>query len=125
VPIDRDHLAHLLRSQRRHQGLGGPDTLALTQKLMPRPAVIAPAKQGPERMRAGIELREPVDTQQGGKKQCLKAAQKRLLAVRQQGKVIARMRLLLGLYRLRELSHNRVKGMLLVEPMGKHMHADT
>jgi hypothetical protein len=76
-------------------------------------------------MLAGIELREPVDTQQGGKKQCLKAAQKRLLAVMQQGKVIARMRLLLGLYRLRELSHNRVQGMLLVEPMGTHMHADT
>ncbi len=55
----------------------------------------------------------------------LKAVQKRLLAVMQQGKVIARMRLLIGLYRLRELSHNRVKGMLLVEPMGKHMHADT
>ena len=35
------------------------------------------------------------------------------------------MRLLLGLYRLCELSHNRVKGMLLVEPMGNHMHADT
>jgi hypothetical protein len=42
----------------------------------------------------------------------------------QQGKVIARMRLLIGLYRLRELSHNRVKSMLLVEPMGKHMHTD-
>jgi len=42
----------------------------------------------------------------------------------QQGKVVARMRLLLGLYRLRELSHNRVKGLLLVEPMGQHMPAD-
>ena len=76
-------------------------------------------------MLAGIEPREPVDTQQGGKKQRLKAAQKRLLTVMEQGKVIAWMRLLIGLYRLRELSHNRVKGMLLVEPMGKHMHADT
>ena len=42
----------------------------------------------------------------------------------QQGKIIARMRLLIGLYRLHELSHYRVKSMLLVEPMGKHMHAD-
>ena len=92
---------------------------------MQRPTLIAPAKQGPERMLASIELREPVDTQQGGKKQGLKAAQKCLLTVMEQGKVIAWMRLLIGLYRLRELSHNRVKGMLLVEPMGKHMHADT
>ena len=76
-------------------------------------------------MLAGIEPREPIATQQGGKKQRLKAAQKRLLTVMEQGKVIAWMRLLLGLYRLRELSHHRVKGMLLVEPMGKHMHADT
>ena len=72
----------------------------------------------------GIKRAEAVDTPQGGKKQGLKAAQKRLLAVMQQGKVIARMRLLIGLYRLRELSHHRVKGMLLVEPMGKQMHAD-
>ena len=76
-------------------------------------------------MLAGIEPREPVDTQQGGKKQRLKAAQKRLLAVMQQGKVIARMRRLIGLYRLRELSDNRGKGIVLVEPMGKHMHPDT
>ncbi len=72
----------------------------------------------------GIKLAEAVDTPQGGKKQRLKAAHKRLLAVMQQGKVVARMRLLLGLYRLRELSHNRVKGLLLVEPMGQHMPAD-
>jgi hypothetical protein len=75
-------------------------------------------------MLVGIKLAEAVDTQQGGKKQRLKAAHKHLLAVMQQGTVIARMRLLLGLYRLRELSHNRLKGMLLVEPMGKHLHAD-
>ena len=43
----------------------------------------------------------------------------------QQGKIIVRMCLLMGLDRLRELSHHRVKGLLLVEPMGKHMHADT
>ena len=73
----------------------------------------------------GIERGESVDATQRRKKQGLKAAQKRRLAMMPQGKVIARMRLLIGLYRLRELSHNRVKGMLLVEPMGKHMHADT
>jgi len=75
-------------------------------------------------MLVGIKRAEAVDTPQGGKKQRLKAAHKRLLAVMHQGTVSARMRLLLGLYRLRELSHNRVKGMLLVEPMGNHMHAD-
>src|SRR5712691_3604969 len=71
---------------------------------------------------AGIEPGEAVDTQQGGKKQRLKAVQKRRLTVMQQGKVIARMRVLMGLYRLRELGHHRTKGILLVEPMGKQMH---
>ena len=75
-------------------------------------------------MLVGIKLAEAVNTPQGGKKQRLKAAHKRLRTMMQQGKVVARMRLLIGLYRLRELSHNRVKGLLLVEPMGKHMHAD-
>ena len=75
-------------------------------------------------MLVGINRAEAVDPPQGGKKQGLKAAQKRLLAVMQQGKVIARMCLLLGLDRLRELSHHRVKGRLLVEPMGTHMHTD-
>ena len=42
----------------------------------------------------------------------------------QQGKVIARMRLLMRLYRLGELGHNQAKGLVLVEPMGKQMHAD-
>jgi hypothetical protein len=46
-------------------------------------------------MLLGIKRAEAVDTPQGGKKQGLKAAQKRLLAVMQQGKVIARMRLLI------------------------------
>jgi hypothetical protein len=43
----------------------------------------------------------------------------------QQRKVIVRMRLLMRLYRLGELGHNRAKGLVLVEPMGKQMHADT
>ena len=43
----------------------------------------------------------------------------------QQGKVVVRMRRLIGLYRLLELGHHRAKGSLLVEPMGKQMHAHT
>ncbi len=43
----------------------------------------------------------------------------------QQGKVIVRVRLLLGLYRLRESGHHRAKGILVVEAMGKQMHAHT
>src|SRR5215470_636121 len=41
----------------------------------------------------------------------------------QQRKVVARMRVLMGRYRLPELGHYRAKGLLLVEPMGKQMHA--
>jgi len=33
------------------------------------------------------------------------------------------MRVFMGLYGLRELGHNRVKGRLVVEPMRKEMHA--
>jgi len=73
----------------------------------------------------GIEGGESVDATQRRKKQGLKAAQKRRLAMMQQGKVIARMRVLMCLYRLGELGHNRAKGLVLGEPMGKQMHADT
>src|SRR6516162_3038710 len=76
-------------------------------------------------MLVGIKRAEALDTQQGGKKQRLKMSLQRSWTVMQQGKVIAHMPLLIGLYRLRELSHNRLKGMLLLEPLGKHMHADT
>jgi hypothetical protein len=62
----------------------------------------------------GIECGESVDATQRRKKQGLKAAQKRRLAMMQQGKVIARMRLLMRLYRLGELGHNRAKGFVLV-----------
>ena len=72
----------------------------------------------------GIECGESVDATQRRKKQGLKAAQKRRLAMMQQGKVIARMRLLMRRYRLGELGHNQAKGLVLVEPMGKQMHAD-
>jgi hypothetical protein len=51
----------------------------------------------------------------------VQAVQKRRLTGMHQGKVVARMRVLLGRYRLRELGHHRAKGLLLVEPMGKQM----
>jgi hypothetical protein len=47
----------------------------------------------------------------------------RRLAVMSQGKVVVRMRVLMGLYGRRELGHNRVKGPLVVEPMRTEMHA--
>lgn len=72
----------------------------------------------------GIEGGESVDAKQRRKKQRLKAAQKRRLAMMHQGKVVARMRVLMRLYRLGELGHNRAKGLVVVEPMGKQMHAD-
>ena len=73
----------------------------------------------------GIERGESVDAKQGRKKQRLKAAHKRRLTMMQQGKVVARMRVLMRLYRLGELGHHRAQGLVLVEPMGKQMHADT
>ena len=63
------------------------------------------AKQRAERMLMGIERGEPGDTQHGRQKQGLKAAPQRLLAVMQQGKVVTRMRLLIGLDGLLELGH--------------------
>ena len=42
----------------------------------------------------------------------------------QQGKVIVRMRLLMGQGRLCELGYHRAEGIVLGEPLGKHMHAD-
>ena len=48
----------------------------------------------------GIKCGESVDATQRRKKQCLQAVQKCRLAMRQQGKVIARMRVLMRLYRL-------------------------
>jgi len=73
----------------------------------------------------GIERGEAVDATPRRNKQPLQAAQKRRLAMMQQGQVVARMRGLLRRYRLGELGHNRAKGLVLVEPMGTQMHADT
>src|SRR6266851_2971166 len=43
----------------------------------------------------------------------------------QQGKVVVRVRVLMGLDRLRELGHHWAKGLLVVEPLGKQMHPHT
>src|SRR5207248_9783187 len=68
---------------------------------------------------------DAVDATPRRKKQRLQAAPKRRLAMMQQGKVIARMRVFMRLYGLGELGHNRAKGLVLVEPMGQQMHTDT
>ena len=56
-----------------------------------------------------IKRGESVETHQGRKKQRLKAPEQRLLTVMEQGKVVARMRSLMGLYRLCALLHHRTK----------------
>src|SRR5215471_1404411 len=76
-------------------------------------------------MLVGIELREAVNTPQRRKKQRLKAAQQRRLAVMPQGTVVTRMRGLIGRDRLRELGHHWAKGLLVVKPPGKQMHPYT
>lgn len=72
----------------------------------------------------GIEGGEAIEAEQRRKKQRLKATQERRLAMMQQSKGLVRMRVFMHLYRLGELGHNRAKGLVLVEPMGKQMHAD-
>jgi hypothetical protein len=74
-------------------------------------------------MLVGIKRGESFDAKEGGKKQRLKTAKQGLLAVMSQGKVVTRMRVLMGLYGLRELGDNRGKCPLLLEPLGKEMHA--
>src|SRR2546429_8814921 len=70
-----------------------------------------------------IQPSESIDAHQGRKKQRVKAPPQRLRAVMYQGKIVARMRVLMGLYHLRALLHHRIKETLLVEPSGKQMHA--
>src|SRR2546430_17612076 len=76
-------------------------------------------------MLTGIELAQVVDTQQGHKKQRLKAVQDGRRAMMQQGKALVWVRLLLGLDSLRELGHHWTKGLLVVESLGKYLHAHT
>ena len=70
-----------------------------------------------------IQPSESIDAHPGRKKQRVKAPPQRLRAVMYQGKIVARMRVLMGLYHLRALLHHRIKEPLLVEPSGKQMHA--
>ena len=125
VTIDIDDRPCLVRYQHRHQGLGGVHALQLSQKLAQRCTLIPMANQRLERMLTAIELAETVDPEQGRKKQRLKAVQNGRRAMMQQGKVIVRVRLLMGFDRLREVSHDRAKGLLVVEPLGKHMYPHT
>ena len=68
---------------------------------------------------------EALDAPQGGKKQGLEAATQRLVAMRQPGKVVCGMGVLMGRNRLRETGSHGLKGLRLSEPMGKKMHART
>jgi hypothetical protein len=74
-------------------------------------------------MLVGIELGQSVDAQEGRNKQGLKPSQQSRLTVMQEGKVVVGMGLLMGLDGLPELSHHRVEGPVLIEPMLKEMHA--
>jgi hypothetical protein len=124
MTIDRGDWTRLGRYQCGPQHLGGTHTFTLSQKLTQCGAVVPPAKERGERMCRGIACGASVDAPQRRKKPCLKAAQKRRLALRQPGKVSARMRVLMRRYRLGELGHNRANGRVLVEPMGTQRHAD-
>ena len=122
MAIDRGDLAGLVRHQRRQQRRGGIETCELPQKLTPRGAVIALAKQRLERMLVGSKGGEGLDAKQGRKKEGPKAATSRLDAMRPQRKVICWLCALMGLNRLLETGYHRRQGLLLVEPMSKKMH---
>ena len=102
----------------------GPDALKLPQELGQRGTLIAPTQERGEWMLMGIKRGEVVDTQKGGKKQGLQPATKSLLAVLSKGKVVTGVRLLIRSDGLLELRHHRVKGPLLIEPVGQKMHPD-
>jgi hypothetical protein len=106
------------RYARREQRLAGPDALEWPKALLQRGAVSVPPQQRGKRRRVGITRGASVATHEGGKNQRLKTAQQGLLAVMSQGKVVTRMRLLMGLYGLRELGENRLTGPLVIEPLG-------
>jgi len=65
----------------------------------------------------GVKRGEVFDAQEGGKTQRLTMPQQRLFAVRQQGNVIIRIRVLMGLDGLREVGDNRGNCPLVIEPM--------
>jgi len=61
----------------------------------------------------------------GAKKQRLEATPQCLFPVMQQGKVLVGMGTLIRLNGLRELDDDCAKALVLVEPVGKEMHAHT
>ena len=73
MAIDIDNLSSLLCYEHTYQGLSSSDTFELCEKLIQRRALIAATHERLQGMLARIELAQTVDTQQGGKKQCLKA----------------------------------------------------
>ena len=75
-------------------------------------------------MLVGIERGQRLNAAQRRAKQGLNAAQQGLLPVMQQRKIVVWIRLLLVRYRLLEPSHNRAKGIVLVKPVSKEMHAN-
>jgi hypothetical protein len=123
VPIDIGDLTGLVRHQRGPQRRCSINAFELSQKLTQRGAVIAAAQQRLERLLMGIKRREALNAKQGRKKQSLKTATQRLVAMMQQSKVVFWMCALMGLNRLLETRHYLLKGLLLVEPMGKKMYA--
>ena len=123
MPIDIGDLTSLVRHQRRQQRRCSANAFELSQKLTQRGTVIALAKQRLERLLMGVKRREGLNAKQRRKKQGRKTATQRLVAMMQQSKVVFWMGLLMSFNRLLETSHYQLKGLLLVEPMGKKMHA--
>ena len=101
----------------------GTDPLQLPKELPQGRALITATEQRGKWMLVGIELGQSVDAKEGRKEQGLKPSQQSLVTVMQEGKVVVGMGLLIGLGGLLELSHYRVEGVLLIEPMLKEMNA--
>ena len=86
--------------------------------------MLLPAKARGERRLRGIKGGEAVKATQRRTKPRWKAAHQRRRALMEQSNVSAWMRVFMRLYRVGALGHNRAKGLVLVEPLGKQMHAD-
>jgi len=72
-------------------------------------------------MLVGIQRGEGLDAKEGGKKQGLESSKQGWGTVMEQGKIVPWMRVLIRPGGLREPRHNRGKGPLLLEPMGKEV----
>ena len=123
VAIDIGEAPRGVRNQSAHQRLGGIDAFELSQELSQGRTLVALANQCGQGMLARIEGGEGVDAQQGGQHKGLKAALQGRLAVMQQGKVIVRMRLAIGLGSRLKLGDDWAKGPELLEPVRKDVDA--